>query len=122
MIDISGDGSNNLGRPAEQARDEAVKMGIRINGLPILALHQLSRALEARTDKRPELQDLRDSGSLEQDADVVAFLFREGYYKREDPSLANAAELLLRKVRNGQVGTEKIEFYAQFGLFSGGGE
>ncbi len=90
-------------------------------GIPVLALHQLSRGLESRPDKRPELQDLRDSGSLEQDADVVMFLYREGYYKRDDPSLANACELLVRKARNGQIGVEKIEFYAQYGLFSGGG-
>ncbi len=90
--------------------------------VPVLALHQLSRALESRADKRPELQDLRDSGSLEQDADVVLFLYREGYYKRDEPALANQAELLIRKARNGQVGKVQMEFFPQYGLFTGGAE
>lgn len=100
------------------AMSRGLKLAATECGLPILALHQLSRGLEGRADKRPELQDLRDSGSLEQDADVVMFLYREGYYKRDDPSLATACELLVRKARNGQIGKEQLEFFAQFGLFS----
>ena len=87
-------------------------------GIPVLALHQLSRQTEARADKRPEMPDLRDSGSLEQDADVVMFLYREGYYKRNDPSLQYAAELLIRKQRNGPTGDVPLEFFAPFVAFA----
>ncbi len=86
--------------------------------IPVLALHQLSRQTEARADKRPELSDLRDSGSLEQDADVVAFLYREGYYKRNDPSLEYSAEFLIKKQRNGPVGVVPLEFFAPFVTFA----
>lgn len=87
-------------------------------GIPVLALHQLSRQTEARADKKPELSDLRDSGSLEQDADVVMFLYREGYYKRNDPSLQYSAEVLIRKQRNGPTGDVPLEFFAPFVAFA----
>lgn len=77
-------------------------------GVPILAVSQLSRAVESRTDKRPKLHDLRDSGSIEQDADVVAFIYREDKYK-ENSNKPNIAEILIEKHRNGPTG--KIELY-----------
>ncbi len=85
--------------------------------VPVVALSQLSRAVESRTDKRPLLSDLRESGSIEQDADLVMFLYRDEYYNEqsEDQGLA---EVILAKHRNGPVGTEKLAFLKRFAKFA----
>jgi replicative DNA helicase len=76
--------------------------------LPILCLSQLSRTLESRQDKRPMLSDLRDSGSLEQDADVVIMLYRESFYKPDDMKIKKKATLILSKNRNGVTGEAEL--------------
>jgi replicative DNA helicase len=85
--------------------------------VPVIALSQLSRAVESRTDKRPLLSDLRESGSIEADADLVMFLYRDEYYNEnsEDQGLA---EVILAKHRNGPIGTEKLAFLKRFAKFA----
>jgi replicative DNA helicase len=86
--------------------------------IPVLALSQLSRAPEQRGgDHRPQLSDLRESGAIEQDADVVMFLFREEMYNREDPNVEGKAEVILGKQRNGPVGTVHLNFIRQYTRF-----
>src|SRR5579884_1823178 len=85
--------------------------------VPVMALSQLSRGVESRTDKRPLLSDLRDSGSIEQDADLVMFLYRDEYYndQSEDQGLA---EVILAKHRNGPVDTQKLAFLKRYAKFA----
>lgn len=85
-------------------------------GCPIIALSQLSRAPEQRTDHRPMLSDLRESGSIEQDADLVMFLYRDEYYNKETEE-KNVAECIVAKQRNGPVGTVKMAFFGQLSKF-----
>jgi len=84
--------------------------------VPVLALSQLSRAPEARNPPKPLMSDLRESGSIEQDADVVAFIYREDYYKETDEN-KGLAELILAKQRNGPTGTVKLAFLKEFTRF-----
>ncbi len=83
---------------------------------PIMALSQLSRAVESRQDKRPMLSDLRESGAIEQDADLVAFLYRDDYYDN-DSEKKNVCEVILAKQRNGPVGSVELAFIKEIGKF-----
>ncbi len=85
--------------------------------VPVIALSQLSRAVEARGDHKPMLSDLRESGSIEQDADVVMFIFREEYYKPEDESVKNMATVIIGKQRNGPIGQFDLHFHKAFTRF-----
>ena len=87
--------------------------------VPVVALSQLSRRVEdkGRGDAKPQLSDLRESGALEQDADLVAFIYREGYYKRDDPTVENKAEIIIAKQRNGPTGAVEVMFRPELARF-----
>ena len=110
------------GRNAESRQQEISEISRSLKALarelkvPLIALSQLSRSVESRQDKRPMLSDLRESGALEQDADIVSFLYREDYYDKETEN-QHITEVILAKPRNGPVGSVKLYFKNEFTLF-----
>lgn len=118
---MQGSGKRNVSGDRQQEVSEisrSLKALARELDVPVIALSQLSRGVEARQVKRPMLSDLRESGSLEQDADIVAFLYREDYYNPETEN-KNITELIIAKHRNGPVDTVNLFFHKQFTKFVG---
>jgi len=110
---LRGGGGRNENRQQEVSEiSRGLKQLARELNVPVIALSQLSRASEDKTrlDNKPKLSDLRESGSLEQDADVVAMIHREGYYKPNDPTLENKAEIIIAKQRQGPTGSVPVSF------------
>jgi len=114
LMTSGGQAENRQLEVSEMSRN--LKILARELEVPIIALSQLSRRLEDRSDKRPMLADLRESGSLEQDADVVMFLYRDEVYN-PDSSDKGSAEVIVAKHRSGPIGTKRLVFLGQYTRF-----
>ena len=123
MIDyiqlMSGSGNRSGDSRQQEVSDisRALKSIARELNVPIIALSQLSRAVESRTDHRPMLSDLRESGAIEQDADVVMFIYRDDYY-HPDSEKKGVAEIIIAKQRNGPIGTVELSWQPQLTKFA----
>jgi len=112
-------GTNPENRVQEVSQiSRSLKVLARDLDVPIIALSQLSRAVEQRHDKRPILSDLRESGSLEQDADLVCFVYRDEYYNAEESDQQGLAEVHVAKHRNGPTDTIKLSFLKRYAKFA----
>ncbi|WP_143274296.1 replicative DNA helicase [Atopostipes suicloacalis] len=118
---IEGTGRESRQQEVSEISRQLKKLAMELN-VPVIAISQLSRSVEQRQDKRPILSDLRESGSLEQDADIVAFLYREDYYRAEEGEEEveedNVVEVLVEKNRSGARGTVKLLFIKEYNKFS----
>ncbi len=115
---MSGSGGRNDSRQQEISDiSRSLKALARELGVPVLALSQLSRAVEQRPDHRPMLSDLRESGAIEQDADVVMFIYRDDYYNK-DTEKKGIAEIIVAKQRNGPIGTIELVWLPEYTKFA----
>ncbi|MDE2237538.1 MAG: DnaB-like helicase C-terminal domain-containing protein, partial [Elusimicrobia bacterium] len=117
---MRGSSSRSENRQQEVAEiSRGLKFLARDLEVPVVALSQLSRRTEdkGRSDAKPQLSDLRESGALEQDADLVMFIYRESYYKRNDPTLENKADIIIAKQRQGPTGDVPLAFRREYTRF-----
>ncbi len=121
LMQSAGGKNSYAGESRQQAVSDisrSLKIMAKELNVPVLCLSQLSRANESRSDKRPMLSDLRESGAIEQDADIVMFLYREDYYNQESEA-HNLAECIIAKNRHGETGTVELQWLPEFTTFSG---
>ena len=114
LMQVTGNKENRVNEVSEISR--SMKSLAKEMNVPIVALSQLNRGLEQRTDKRPKMSDLRESGSLEQDADIIVFIYRDVVYN-EDTAEPNKAEIIIAKQRNGPIGTVNLYFRGETTTF-----
>jgi replicative DNA helicase len=111
-----GKGSENRVQAVGEISRSLKIMAKELN-VPVICLSQLSRAVESRTDKRPIMSDLRESGAIEQDADAILFLYRDDYYNPNSEE-KNVAECIVSKNRHGETGTVKLQWLPQYTTFA----
>mgnify|MGYP004445019661 CR=1 FL=1 len=121
MIDylqlMSGSGKSESRQQEISEISRSLKALARELNVPVIALSQLSRAVEQRPDHRPMLSDLRESGAIEQDADVVMFIYRDDYYNHDTPN-KNVSEIIVAKQRNGPIGTIELAWIPEYTRFA----
>jgi replicative DNA helicase len=115
LMQVKGSSENRTGEISEISR--SLKLLAREFKCPVVALSQLNRSLEQRPNKRPVMSDLRESGAIEQDADLIMFVYRHEVYEPDNDQFKGIAEIIIGKHRNGPIGTKTLSFIGKFTRF-----